>query len=112
MGSAEIKLEDLSPGQLAQSANEFCGSCRDLRKFATEVIDTLPAREDIDPSIIVGRFAAFASLCSRETPIPDPNTDCCSVINPERKCRLTELLDMSPQERTAKVQELSAVDIL
>lgn len=113
MSAEEITLENLTAGVLANSANEFCGDCRDLRKLGVDVIDELPPSEAIDPRIVVGRFAGFAALCERDSPIPTP--ECgpggCGIIQDERKCLLRELIEMTPAERVAKVAELAGVEL-
>lgn len=105
----EIRLEYLTPSLLAGSANSFCEDCRDLRKLGLEVIDELPPTEDVNPIIVVGRFAGYAALCPRDEAIP--KAECkpglCGQMDENRKCQLRELIGMTPEQRAQKVRELA-----
>lgn len=109
MSFEDFKLQDLSISLLAESGNPNCVKCVKARQLGADVIDELPAREDIEAGQVVARFAGFAALCPREAPIPP--AVCvdgqCGVISDERKCQFLELLNMSPDERMKKIQEIA-----
>lgn len=114
MATEEITFENLTPGVLASSANEFCGDCVRLRALGRDVIEELPITKDLDISQIIARFAAFAIMCDREVPVPQPNCEAgkCSVIDKSRDCLLKQLKDMTPDERAALVMQLSDTESL
>jgi len=91
----------LTPSYLVRFAHAECAGCTDLKMFGQEIIDAVPTDEDVNIFTVVARFAAFASLCTRSEPVPEPGCGDgpCSTISQDRSCLLRELKTMTPQER-------------
>jgi hypothetical protein len=114
MSQEEITLENLTASQLASFGNANCIGCTQLRGFAQEIIDILPTEEETRLGYIIGRFAGFAAFCPRLNPVPAPNFTsnqksgaACSVLPKERKCKFSELMNMTAEERAEKVREIA-----
>jgi len=100
-------MTDLTPSSLAKYGPSVCADCRDLLMLAKDVIEELPTAEEANLALTIARFAGFAALCGRQTPIPGPDTDPCSVIGEDRKCKLKELMEMTPEEKAIIAGEIA-----
>jgi hypothetical protein len=109
-----IDLEDLKPGVMSAQGNPNCEDCSDLRNFGLDILEALPPREDIDTSVLLGRFVGLSSLCPREVPVPPASCDegPCSVKPESRKCMLKELIEMTPEDRLQKISEITDLYIV
>lgn len=106
MTAEDISLEDLTPSSLAVSGNKNCLRCFNIRLLATEVIDGLPALENLDISQIVSRFAIYGASCDRIEEFPEANCEvgACSVDG--RECKHAALLSLQPEDRQSTVKEI------
>ena len=111
MSAEQISLETLTPTTLLKSGNPNCLGCWELRHFASEVIDEIPAIEEISSETIVARFAIWSANCKRSEPIPAPKCEggMCGVDS--RQCIHSDLSNMSIEDRLQKAKEIAGAEI-